>query len=119
MVAYNRISQAEDKLVSHYLICAIDYLEYINHTNTLVSMDGSGLNHFSLVQGLNDHYIRRRACKDAENWKTMAEAFNSITKIARTVEKTKAFNEARYEGPTNFSVNLFNALATAIMILMS
>ena len=42
MVAYNRISQAEDESVSQYLICTKDYLEYINHTNRLASMDGSG-----------------------------------------------------------------------------
>ena len=60
MVAYNRISQAEDKLVSQHLIHAKDYLECINHTNRLGSRDGSGLNHISLVQGLNDHYIKSR-----------------------------------------------------------
>ena len=45
MVAYNRISYPEDKSFSQYLICAKDYLEWINHTNRLVSMDVSGLNH--------------------------------------------------------------------------
>ena len=103
MVAYNRISQAEDESVSWYLISTKDYLECINHTNRLVSMDGSGLNHISLVQGLNDHYIRR-ASKDAENWKTMADTCDSITKIVRTVGKTKAYNEPRYEGSTEINV---------------
>ena len=64
-------------------------------------MDSSGLNHISLVQGLSDNYIRRRASKDAENWKTMADAFDSIAKIARTTGKTKAYNEPRYEKPTD------------------
>ena len=105
MVAYNRISQAEDELVLQYLICAKDYLEHINHTNRLASMDGTGLNHISLVQRLNDHYIRRRVSKDAENRKTMADAFNSITKIARTAGKTKAYNEPTYEGPTDNAIN--------------
>ena len=31
----------------------------------------------------------------------MADAFNSITNIARTAGKTKAYNEPRYEGPTD------------------
>ena len=44
-VAYNRISQAEDESVSQYLKCAKDYLEQINHTSRLASMDSSGLNH--------------------------------------------------------------------------
>ena len=101
MVAYNRISQAEDESVSQYLICAKDYLECINHTKRLSSMDGSGLNHISLVQGLSDHYIRRRVSKDAENWKTMVDAFDSIAKIVRTAGKTKAYNEPRYEKPTD------------------
>ena len=103
MVAYNRISQAEDKSVSQYLICANDYLECIYHTSRLSSMDGSGRNHISLVQGLSDHYIRRRASKDAENWKTMEDAFNSITKIARTAGKTKACNKSRYKKPTDIN----------------
>ena len=100
MVAYNRISQVEDKSVSQYLIHAKDDLKCINHTSRLPSMDGSGLNHISLVQGLSDNYVRRRASKDAENWKTMADAFNSIAKIAGTAGKSKAYNEPRYEKPT-------------------
>ena len=58
MVAYNRISQAENKSVLQYLMCAKDYLECINDTSRLLSMDGSGLNHISLVQGLSDNYVR-------------------------------------------------------------
>ena len=64
-------------------------------------MDGSGLNHISLVQGLSDNYIRQRASKGAENWKTMADAFESITKIARMAGKTNACNEPRYEKSTD------------------
>ena len=101
MVAYNRISQAEDESVTQYLIHAKDYLECIYHTRRLSSMDGSEINHISLVQGLSDHYIRRRASKDAENWKTMVDAFDSIAKIVRTAGKTKACNEPRYEEPTD------------------
>ena len=67
-------------------------------------MDGSGLNYISLVQGLSDHYLRRRAFKDAENWKTKADAFDSITKIVRTAGKTKAYNRPRYEKPTDTHV---------------
>ena len=55
MVAYNRISQTENKSVSQYLIHVKDYLEHINHTSKLSSMDGSGLNHISLVQGLGNN----------------------------------------------------------------
>ena len=64
-------------------------------------MDGSGLNHISLVQGLSDNYIRQRASKDAENWKTMADAFDSIAQIVRMAGKTKAYNEPRYEKSTD------------------
>ena len=58
MVAYNRISQAEDKSVSQYLKHAKDYLECFNHANRLTSIDSSGLNHISLVQCFSDNYIR-------------------------------------------------------------
>ena len=106
MATYNRISQAEDKLVSQYLIYAKYYLECISYTNRFVSMDGSGLIHILLVQGLNDHNIRRRASKDAENSKTMADTFDSITKIARTAGKMIACNEPRYEGSTDiYAIN--------------
>ena len=64
-------------------------------------MDSSGLNHISLVQGWSDNYIRQRASKDAENWKTMADTFDSIVKIVRTAGKIKAYNEPRYEKPTD------------------
>ena len=101
MVAYNRISQAEDKLVSQYLICAKDYIECINHTSRLASMDSSGLNHISLVQGLSNKYIMWRASKNAENWKTMADAFDSIAQIQRMAGKTKAYTEPRYEKSTD------------------
>ena len=70
MVAYNRILQAEDESVLQYLIHAKGYLGQINHTSRLASMDGSGLNHISLVQGLSDNYIRWRAfqrCREFED----------------------------------------------------
>ena len=79
MVTYNRILQAENESISQYLMCAKDYLECINHTSTLSSMDGSGLKHISLVQDLSSNYVRQRASKEAENWRTMADAFDSIT----------------------------------------
>ena len=101
MAAYNRILQASDKWVSQYLICVKDYLECINHTSRLVSMDSSGLNHISLVQGLSDSYIRWRVSKDAENWKTMADAFDFIAQAVRTAGKTKAYNKPSYEKSTD------------------
>ena len=81
-------------------------------------MDGSGLNHISLEQGLNDNYIRRRASKDAENWKTMVDAFDSIAKIAITAGKTKAYNEPRYEKPTEIHA-ISNSSNKSIKITMS
>ena len=62
-------------------------------------MDGRGLNHISLVQGLNDNYVRQRVFKDAEIWKTMADAFDSTAQIARTAQKTKVYNEPRMRNP--------------------
>ena len=82
-------------------MCVKDYLECINHTSKLPSMDGSGLNHISLVQDLSKNYIRQMASKEAENWKTMADAFDSITKIVRMAGKTKAYNKPRYEKSTD------------------
>ena len=101
MIAYNRISQAENKSVLQYLMCAKDYLECINYTSRLSIMDSSGLNHISLVQGFSGNYIKKRASKEAENWRTMANAFDSFTKIAKTAGKTKAYNRPRYEVSTN------------------
>ena len=60
-------------------------------------MDGSGLNHISLVQGLSDNYIRWRASKDEENWKAMADVFDYIAQIVRMAWKTKTYNKPRYE----------------------
>ena len=100
MVAYNRILQTENESVSQYLMHAKDYFECIDHTSKLSSMDSSGLNHISLVQGLSDNYIRWRASKETENWKTMADAFDSIAKMVRMEGKTKAHSELRYETST-------------------
>ena len=52
-------------------------------------MDGSELNHISLVQGLTDNYVRWRASKDAENWKAMANAFDSIAKDSKNCRENK------------------------------
>ena len=101
MVAYNRILQAENESVLQYLMHAKDNLECINHTIKLSHMDGSGLNHISLVQGLSDNYVRQRASKEAENCKTLADAFDSFAKIARMAGKTKAYNKPRYEKSTD------------------
>ena len=59
---------------------------------------------YILVQGLSDSYIRRRASKQAENWRTMADAFDSITNIAKMAGKTKVYNEPRYEVSTDVNV---------------
>ena len=91
MVAYNRISQAENESVSQYLMHVKDYLEHINHTSTQAGRDSSGLSHSSLVQGLSNNYVRHKASKEAENWKTMADAFDSITKIVRMAGKRKNY----------------------------
>ena len=64
-------------------------------------MDSNGLNHISLVQVLRDNYIRQRVSKDAKNWKTMADAFDSIAQVVRMAGKTKAYNEPRYEKSTD------------------
>ena len=58
MVAYNIISQAKNESFLQYLMHAKDYLECINHTSRVSSMDSSGLNHISLVQCLSDNYNR-------------------------------------------------------------
>ena len=44
-------------------------------------MNGRGLNHLPLVQGIKDLYIRQRVAKEAQNWRMMEEAFNSISKM--------------------------------------
>ena len=41
------------------------------------------------------------ASKEAENWKTMANAFDSIAQIVRTAGKTKAYNEPGYKKSTD------------------
>ena len=69
-------------------------------------MDSSGLNHISLVQGLSNSHVRRMASKEAENWRTMADAFDSITKIAQMAGKTKAYNKPRYEVSTDVNIIL-------------
>ena len=76
---YSDTSYISDMMLAYNRICAKDYLECINHT--------SRLNHISLVQGLSDNYVGRRFSKDAENWKTMVDAFDSIAKIVRTTGK--------------------------------
>ena len=105
MVTYNKISQAENESVSQYLMHVKDYLQHINHISGLLCMGGSGLNHISLVQGLSHSYVRR-ASQQAENWRMMADTFDSITKIAKMAGKTKAYNEPRYDVSTGINVIL-------------
>ena len=105
-VTCNKISQAENDSVSQYLMHVKDYLEHINHTNRLSSKDSSRINHISFIQGLSDSYVRRRASKEAENWRTLGDAFYSITKIAKTAGKTKAYSEPRYEVSTDVNIIL-------------
>ena len=63
-------------------------------------MNCGGLNNLPLVQGVKDSYIRQRVAKEVENWRTMEDAFNSISKHARAAERTKAYHEPRYEDIT-------------------
>ena len=63
-------------------------------------MNSRGLNHLSLVQGLKDLCIRQRVAREAENWRMMEEAFNSISKHARAAERMKACHKPRYDDIT-------------------
>ena len=60
-------------------------------------MNGEGLNHLPLVQGIKDLYIRQGVAKEAENWRMMEVAFNNISKHASAAERTKAYHEPRYD----------------------
>ena len=73
----------------------------------LSNMNGGGLNNLPLVQGVKDWYIRWGVAKEAVNWRTMDDAFNSISKHARVTESTKAYLEPRYKDITTISA-IFN-----------
>ena len=87
MTCYLKIIQGEGEFVAQYLVRAKMYLERINHTWKLSNMNGEGLKHLPLVQGLKDLHIKQRVAKEAKNWRIMDEAFNSISKHARAVER--------------------------------
>ena len=94
--------QGEVESVVQYLVRATMYLERINHMSKLSNMNGGGLNHLPLVQGIKDLYIR--VPKEAENWSVLEGAFNSISKHARAEERTKAYHEPRYSDITPINV---------------
>ena len=66
-------------------------------------MNGGGINHLPLVQGIKESYISWRVAKEAKNWRTMEDAFKSISKHARAVERTKAYYEPRYKDITTIN----------------
>ena len=66
-------------------------------------MKSVGLNHLPLLQGVKDVYIRQRVAKEAKNWRTVEDAFNSISKHATATERTKAYHKPRYEDITTIS----------------
>ena len=69
----------------------------------LSNMNDGGLYHLPLVQGIKDSYTRWRVAKEAENWRTMEDAFNSISKYATAAERTKAYHEPRYKDITTIN----------------
>ena len=71
MSSYMKMTQGEEESVAQYLARAKTYLERINHTLKLFNMNGGGLNHMLLVQGVQNSYIRQRVVKEAKNWGTM------------------------------------------------
>ena len=58
MSSYMKITEGEEESVAKYLVRAKTYLERINHTSKLSNMNGGGLNHLPLVQGVKDSFIR-------------------------------------------------------------
>ena len=58
MSSYMKITQAEEESVTQYLVRAKTYLKRINHTSKLSNINGGGVNHLALVQGVKDLYIR-------------------------------------------------------------
>ena len=63
-------------------------------------MNGGGLNHLPLGQGIKDSYIKQRVAKGAVNWRMMEESFNSSSKHAKAAERTKLYHESRYDDIT-------------------
>ena len=102
MSSYMKIAQGKESEVQ-YLVRAKTSLERIYHILKLSNMNSGGLNHLPLVQSVKDLCIRWRVAKEAENWKRVEDAFNSISKNAREAEKTKAYHKPRYEDITTIS----------------
>ena len=103
MTCYLKIIQGEEKSVAQYFVRAKMYLERINHTSKLSNINGGGLKHIPLAQGLKDSYIRQRVAKEAENWRTMEEAFNCISRHTRAAERMKPYHEPRYDDITHIN----------------
>ena len=82
MSSYMNRTQGEEKSVMQYLVRVKTYLERNNRSSKLSNMNGGGLNHLSLVHEVNDFYTRQIVAKEAENWRTVEDTFNSISKHA-------------------------------------
>ena len=103
MSCYMKMTKGEEESITQYLVRAKTYLERINHISNLSNMKGGGLNQLLLAQGIKDSYIKQREAKEAENWRPMGDAFNSMSKHARAVERTKAYHEPRYNDITTIN----------------
>ena len=97
-------------------LSTIDWFDGTDKSNTMSWLEQVEVvaerNNQAPLEGLIDNYVRWRASKDAENWKAMADAFDSIAKIARMAGKTKAYNKPRYEKSTDIhtiSQNSYNS----------
>ena len=73
-----------------YLIRAKVLLEHIDHTPQLSHMSGKGLNNLALIQGLRDHYVKRRVTKEQESWNMMGDIYRSINQITKNEARTRA-----------------------------
>ena len=86
-----------------YLVRAKTYLERITHTPKLSNMNGWGLHYLPLVQRVKDLCTRQRVAKETKNWRTMEDAFNSISKHGRAAARTKAYCKPRYKDITTIN----------------
>ena len=98
--AFAQLEQGSDELLDMYLHCTSKLLSQINHTSDMSRILAEGLNHYTVVYGLNCRRLRDNVVvHHSVQWKTMEDCFEDICNIGAGYERAKGYCRADFNTP--------------------
>ena len=98
--AFAQLEQGANELLDTYLDCTSELLSRIYHTTDMYRILVRGLNHYTVVYGLNCRWLKDSVVgHQSIQWKTMEDCFRDIHNTVAGYERTTGYYRADFNTP--------------------